>query len=47
MAKISQGKVKDKGKTWFPELVDKHTQLYCSTDRYYYVGMKVKKYGQD
>ena len=37
MAKISQGKVKDKGKTWFPELVDKRTQFYCDIIMYMYI----------
>ena len=34
MVKISQGRVRDKGTLWFPELVDKSKLLDCACKVY-------------
>ena len=34
--KITEGRVKDKGKTWFPQLVDKRKDV-CTTKLTFYV----------
>ena len=37
MAKISQGRVRDRGVTWFPELVDKSRGAFIQLNRMNFV----------